>query len=63
MSREPWGIRWDLGLPEGSGGLEGSRVGSGGSEGALRGGEGWWGADGSCVDRYLEVESTDLGSD
>lgn len=46
MSREPWGIRWDLGLPEGSGGLEGSRVGSGGSEGTLRGGEGWWGADG-----------------
>ena len=28
------GIRWDLGPPEGSGGLEGSRAGSGGSEGS-----------------------------
>lgn len=52
-----------MGYPKRSRGLEGSPAGSRGGEGALTAGDEGYLADGWCIDRWLEVELTDLGSD
>ena len=62
LSREPWALGGTSGHPRGVGAWKGVMPGVVAVR-ALSGGKGWWGADGWCGDRYLEVGSTDVGAD